>query len=39
MEFIGKNGIPAKRLKNAELSLTENAKAYLEIVRMMRKMF
>jgi len=39
MKFIGKNGWPAPRLKDANLSVDKLAKIYLKLVKMMRAMY
>lgn len=39
MEFIGENGWPAPRLKDAQLTLDEYGECYLSCVKIMRRMF
>jgi RIO kinase 1 len=39
MEFIGKDTIPAKRLRDVPLSVEEYSKHYVEIIKMIRTMF
>jgi RIO kinase 1 len=39
MEFVGKNGLAAPRLKDVSLSLEEMQLAYQKVIRLMRRMF
>jgi len=39
MKYIGKNGYPAPRLKDAGLGLEQFEESYLELVKIMRRMF
>ncbi|KAK9839008.1 hypothetical protein WJX74_007754 [Apatococcus lobatus] len=39
MEFIGSDGVPAPRLKDAKLSMERAHRAYWELVRIMRRMY
>ena len=39
MDFLGRNGIAAPRLKDANLSPSQASATYLEVARLMRRMF
>jgi RIO kinase 1 len=39
MEFVGKNGLAAPRLKDVSLSIEEMQLAYQKVIRLMRRMF
>ena len=39
MKYIGKSGYPAPRLKDAQLKLEQYEESYLELVKIMRRMF
>lgn len=39
MEFIGKDGIPARRLRDVTLSTEEYSQLYIEVLTIVRKMF
>lgn len=39
MEFIGKDTIPAKRLRDVPMSVEKYCEHYIEIIKMLRVMF